>query len=319
MNLEKTAVSAVVCTRNRGDSIVPTVESILANTHPNFELLIVDQSTNNITKTALLPFLSLPHVRYLHSNTIGAGHSRQMGLLEAKGDIVAYTDDDCTVPSEWLSTLANIFEVDTSVGVVYGTVLPAPHNESEGTVPHNTYTRSRTIRSLSKYSKSIGMGANMAVRRHMCLSVGGIDQNLGPGSRFFSGEDHDMAIRVLINGWAVHETADTFVIHDGFRSFADFRKLTRRDWYAIGAVHAKYFKCKYWSILTLVFFNTVIRGFWQPVSLLWNGNRPQGFKRFLFYWEGFSAGIRSEVDCQKHLFLSNENAHSLSQDRREMP
>jgi hypothetical protein len=108
------------------------------------------------------------------------------------------------------------------------------------------------------------MGANMAVRRHMCLSVGGIDQNLGPGSRFFSGEDHDMAIRVLINGWAVHETADTFVIHDGFRSFADFRKLTRRDWYAIGAVHAKYFKCKYWSILTLVFFNTVIRGFWQP-------------------------------------------------------
>ena len=89
MNLEKTAVSAVVCTRNRGDSIVPTVESILANTHPNFELLIVDQSTNNITKTALLPFLSLPHVRYLHSNTIGAVHSRHMALFDANADIVA--------------------------------------------------------------------------------------------------------------------------------------------------------------------------------------------------------------------------------------
>jgi glycosyltransferase involved in cell wall biosynthesis len=315
MNSEKAAITAVICTRNRGDRIVATVNSILANTHPNFELLIVDQSTNDVTKEALQLFLQLPHVRYIRSNTVGAGHSRQIGLLQAKGDIVAFTDDDCTVPPEWLTTLATIFESEPSVGVVYGNVLAAPHDESKGTVPHHVNTTSRTISSLTKYWKSIGMGANMALRRQPCLAIGGVDRSLGPGSRFCSGEDHDMAIRMLVNGLAVHETAKTFVVHDGFRSLADFRELTRRDWYAIGAVHAKYFKCKYLAVIPLILFNTVVRGFWHPISMIGQGKRPQGFKRLLFYGEGFSAGMRSKVNCEKHLYWIDEIVlqESLSQ------
>lgn len=315
MNSEKASISAVVCTRNRGDRVVATVNSILANNHPNFELLIVDQSTTDATKEALQPFLQMPQVHYIRSKTVGAGKSRQIGLLQAKGDVVAYTDDDCTVPPNWLTTLSTIFEREGSTGVVYGNVISAPHDESQGTVPHHVNIISRTISSLVKYWKSIGMGANMAVRRQACLAIGGIDESLGPGSHFCSGEDHDIAIRALVNGLAVHETADTYVIHDGFRSFAEFRELTRRDWYAIGAVHAKYFKCKHLSVIPLVFFNTVIRGFWHPISMIGQGKRPQGFKRLLFYWEGFGAGMRSKVDCENHLYLIDENIlqESLSQ------
>lgn len=321
MNFEKATISAVVCTRNRGDRIVATVKSILANTHPNFELLIVDQSTNDVTKTALLPVLNLPQVHYIHLNTVGTGNSRQTALLKATGDIVAFTDDDCTVPSGWLATLAAIFEGNSSIGVVYGSVVPAKHDASLGSVPNHTYASSRTIQTLTRYAGSIGMGANMALRRLACLAIGGIDRNLGPGSRFFSGEDHDIAIRALLHGWAVHETADTFVIHDGFRTHADFRKLTRRDWYAIGAVHAKYAKCKHGSILPLVLFNTFIRGFWQPLSLIGQRKRPQGFKRFIYYWEGFAAGIRSTVDCHKHLYQPIEGKFQkpMNQGLHEQP
>lgn len=307
MNLEEPTISAVVCTRNRGDRIVATVNSILANTHPGFELLIVDQSTNDVTQEALQPFLHLPQVRYIRSNTVGTGNSRQIGLLQAAGDIVAFTDDDCTVPPDWLITLSTIFEREESIGVVYGNVISASHDESKGTVPHHVNTASRTISSLTKYWKSIGMGANMALSRQKCLAIGGIDRSLGPGSQFCSGEDHDIAIRVLVNGLAVHETAETFVVHDGFRNFADFRELTRRDWYAIGAVHAKYFKCKHLAVVPLIFFNTVIRGFWHPISMIGQGKRPQGFKRLLFYWEGFGAGMRSKVDCKNHLYQITED------------
>lgn len=321
MNDGKAAVSAVVCTRNRGDRIVATIKSILANTHPNFELIIVDQSTNDLTETALKSFLRNPHICYIRSDTVGAGAARQIGLLQANSDIVAYTDDDCTVPPDWLVTLATIFKNEKSVGIVYGNVIAAPHDESQGTVPHHIYSSSRNIYSLWDYSKGIGMGANMTVRRNVGLALGGIDCSLGPGSRFLSGEDHDMAIRILINRWAVHETPATFVVHDGFRNFADFRKLTRRDWYAIGAVHAKYFKGKHWSIIPLILFNTLVRGIWHPLLLIWKGKRPQGFKRFIFYWEGFVAGMRSPVDYEKLIFQTSEmkSKQLMNPDIQETP
>ena len=43
-------VSAVICTRNRPDKIGNAVESVLANTYPNFDLTIIDQSTNGETE-----------------------------------------------------------------------------------------------------------------------------------------------------------------------------------------------------------------------------------------------------------------------------
>src|SRR5690606_12453731 len=98
-------VSVVICTRNRGDSLVGTVQSILDNPHPSFEIIVVDQSTNDDTLTALQPFQADPRVCYIRSNTVGTGKARNIGLFAARGDIVAYTDDYCFVPKNWIQDL----------------------------------------------------------------------------------------------------------------------------------------------------------------------------------------------------------------------
>ena len=50
-NSSHSFVSAVICTRNRPDKIGNAVETVLANTYPNFDLTIIDQSTNDETET----------------------------------------------------------------------------------------------------------------------------------------------------------------------------------------------------------------------------------------------------------------------------
>src|SRR6266478_1093032 len=49
-------ISALVCTCSRDRLVANTVSSILSNTHPNFELIVVDQSRDNETRDALRPF-----------------------------------------------------------------------------------------------------------------------------------------------------------------------------------------------------------------------------------------------------------------------
>lgn len=311
MTKSKVDVSAVVCTRNRGDRLVTTLESILANTHPNFEIIVIDQSTDKKTRQAVAPFLANSRMRYIHSNTVGTGNGRQIGLLEACGDLVAYTDDDCIVSPKWLETIHAIFSKEKNVAIVFCDVHPIPHDPTLGTVPSHIYQQSRTINSVRDYYQSIGMGAGMAVRRQTGLLIGGFDRNLGPGSKFYSAEDHDIALRALYNDQAIHETHEVAIIHDGFRTFDEFRKLTRRDWYAMGAVHAKYMKCKRWSIISIIAFNTFVRGLWQPISLLQEGKRPQGFRRFIYYWEGFSAGLRSPINYEMMLFKSTNQPENL--------
>src|SRR4029453_12171805 len=91
-------ISALVCTYGRGRLVVDTVASILANTHPNFELVVVDQSKHNEPVAALRSFSTDPRLRYLKSATIGKGDALNVGLIETKGSAIVITDDDCTVP-----------------------------------------------------------------------------------------------------------------------------------------------------------------------------------------------------------------------------
>ena len=66
-------ITALVCTRNRGSSIVATLLSILANSHPKFEVIVVNQSTNEETESAVAPLLNDPRLRYLRQSGQGAG------------------------------------------------------------------------------------------------------------------------------------------------------------------------------------------------------------------------------------------------------
>ena len=160
-------------------------------------------------------------------------------LRLAQADIVVFTDDDCETPENWAATITGILANQRTAAIAFCRIVAPPCDWTAGYVPTYDIPHSRLIRSLLGLCSGHGMGAGMAVRRSVVLQLGGFDEAVGPGCPFPSGDDWDIAHRVLLNGWHVYETADIAVLHHGFRAMSEGREHMRRDWFAIGGVCAK--------------------------------------------------------------------------------
>src|SRR3978361_2057189 len=123
-------VSAVICTRNRPDKIGNAVESVLANIYPNFNLTIVDQSTNDETETIIRRIGDRDdRLCYLRMSKSGLSRAYNLAIASTTGSIIAFTDDDCIVPSDWIEKIAVAFEEQRDGELMYGQVIPAyPEN-----------------------------------------------------------------------------------------------------------------------------------------------------------------------------------------------
>ena len=88
-------VSIVVPTYNRAYCIGKTLESVIAQTHPNWELLLVDDgSTDNTRALIAEAFGTEPRIRYIYQANGGVSHARNTGIRAAQGDYVAFLDSD---------------------------------------------------------------------------------------------------------------------------------------------------------------------------------------------------------------------------------
>ena len=79
-------VSAIICTRNRHDSVGQAVASVLANEYPSFDLIIIDQSDGARTEEIVRQLPSRPgQVRYIHSSVPGLSRAYNLAIAETKG------------------------------------------------------------------------------------------------------------------------------------------------------------------------------------------------------------------------------------------
>ena len=130
-------VSAVICTRNRSDKIGNAIETVLANTYPNFDLTIIDQSTNDETETIVRRIGERDgRVRYQRMSKSGLSRAYNLAIASTTGPIIAFTDDDCLVPSDWIEKIVTAFEEQPDGQLMYGQVVPAyPENDGDVLTP----------------------------------------------------------------------------------------------------------------------------------------------------------------------------------------
>jgi len=299
-------ISALVCTCSRDRLVVDTVSSILANAHPNFELVIVDQSKDDQTRKALRPFFADPRLRYLKVATIGKGSALNAGLRESKGSVIGITDDDCTVPPNWLETFASIFATQPKVAVAFCCVEAGEHDRTAGFVPDYVRTGERMLTSTHDARLVQGLGAGIAVRRNMIGEIGGFDPMLGPGSKFPSCDDRDIAIRALLARYHVYETSRIAVRHFGFRTWQQGRQLARRDFFAIGAAYSKFLRCGHAELIYVPAYEFANYALWPPIRELLHLRRPRGIARITAFVTGFIEGLRTPLDKTTMTFIDGE-------------
>ncbi len=236
-------VTVLVCTRDRGDSVALTVRSILACTYPCFNVLIVDQSNDLLAERAISPFSSDSRLRYIHTSIRGKSRAENSALALITADLVLLTDDDCEVPPNWIREMVQPFLDYPQVGIVFCNVAPAPHDSGAGFIPDSLSPCSFLVESLDRWQTgdglNIGVGAGMAIRRSAADALQGFNHLFGPGSLFRSGDDTDFTLRALVAGYQVYRTTTVDVIHHGFRTFAQGRKLIRNNMYGLGGIYGQ--------------------------------------------------------------------------------
>ena len=191
-------VSIVIPTRDREDILADCLERLLAQQGPPCEVIVVDASSSEATQEILSEYPSVVNRRLgdvPYSMVLG----RNVGLSLARGEIVAFIDDDCYVLPGWLRALAAAFD-DPEVIAAGGRVIYHPWKRCAHGEPVAVLDLDRDVvwgqwdRTLDGIIEVPHLpGGNCAVRRQVALEVGGFDTNFVGSANL---EETDFFIRV---------------------------------------------------------------------------------------------------------------------------
>jgi glycosyltransferase involved in cell wall biosynthesis len=265
-------------------------------------LIVIDQSTQDDTAECLADLIAQGKVHYVRTDTAGLSRARNIGLRAAQTKIVAFTDDDCEVAPNWLEQMQLVFEEQPRTVIAFCTVVAGPHPADSGFIPAYECSGTRTVRNFLDKCTARGIGAGFAVRREEMVELGGFDELLGAGGPFSSCEDWDATVRALLQGHEVCETDRTYVVHHGFRSWAEGRELARRDWFGIGAAYAKPLRAGSWSFAPVPAYELLVKAMWPAMRDLLHLRKPQGLARGVHFARGFAKGMIEPLDHYPLLF-----------------
>jgi glucosyl-dolichyl phosphate glucuronosyltransferase len=120
-------LSVVISTRNRSRRLRLAIASVLNQTAPGlrFEVIVVDNNSTDDTEAAIRSFEGgETPVRYVFEEHLGVSNGRNAGILAARAPIVAITDDDVLVDSDWVATIVRLFRGRPDIDCIGGRVLP---------------------------------------------------------------------------------------------------------------------------------------------------------------------------------------------------
>ena len=232
-------VTVAVCTRGRPALLARGLDALARLDYPALDLLVVDNAPTDTTTEDVVR--ARPGVRYACEPLAGLDRARNRAIAEARGEILAFTDDDAVPDPAWPRALAAAFASAADVMAVTGLVLPlAVDTEAQelferaggfGTGFAPRIHRAGRAEAIARYGEAgrLGTGANMAFRRSVFDAIGHFDPALDVGTPTNGGGDIEMLFRVVHAGWALAYTPAALVQHDHRRDREGLREQLRNN------------------------------------------------------------------------------------------
>jgi glycosyltransferase involved in cell wall biosynthesis len=238
-------VSAVICTRNRPDKIGQSIEMVLANGYPNFDLTIIDQSTNDETDAIVRAMTARDNrIHYQRMTTSGLSRAYNQAIATTVGDTIVFTDDDCLAPPDWIENIVAAFAKEPDGELLYGQVVAAfPEAGGDKLTPVLVITKPERLDRKHGF-RVFGMGANFAARRSLFARIGHFDVALGGGGPLKSSQDFDLAYRAYRHGAVTLLRPEVVMRHDGRREVEDWPNLLLAYGFGDGAFYSKHVRCR---------------------------------------------------------------------------
>ena len=184
------AVSVVVAAYNYARYLPMAVDSILAQTYRDFEIIVVDDGSTDNTQAVVLPYINANAIRYFRQINSGQAVAKNMGIKESRGEYVAFLDaDDIWFPAK-LEKQMPLFS-KAEIGVVYSKRVLIDKNHNESPFSHPKLYRGRV---LDHIFIDNFVGFSSAVVRKKCFDkVGIFDESLPMAI------DYDLWLRIALH------------------------------------------------------------------------------------------------------------------------
>jgi GT2 family glycosyltransferase len=211
-----TSTSIVVVNYNGGDAVLECLDSVIANTEPDAEVIVVDNASVDGSGEAIRARFPKIVVVDAGSN-IGFGAGNNLGVNHATGKYIVFLNPDTLVCKGWAAALVAELERDDGVGLVTSKILMAGDASIINTCGNDVHLTGLTLcRGLGaacesfirKEDVSAVSGAAFAMRRDLFVELGGFDEDM-----FLYVEDTDLSLRARLAGWKSRYTPESKVLH----------------------------------------------------------------------------------------------------------
>jgi len=242
---KKPYISVVIPAYNSAPTLAHTIEACLSQDYPKdkLEILVADDGSLDNTREIVNNF----PVKYIYQKRSGPASARNNGWLSSSGEWVCFIDADCVPHRDWVSKLTRHYGA-ANIGAVAGSYAVDGLQYLLDKFVHYEikYRHSR----MSKYTSSFGT-YNVMVKRSVLQELKGFD----PVYRHASGEDSDLAYRIIKAGYKIYFEKEALVSHSNILRF--------------------------WRYLLIQFRH----GFWR--MKLYTKNSPMIIKDEYAYWKDY--------------------------------
>jgi glycosyltransferase involved in cell wall biosynthesis len=234
-------VSVVLCTHtmDRYDALAEAAGSVLDQTHDDVELVLVSDGDPTVHERMVADFGDRPDVRtHLMEDNVGLLRARNAGAEVARGEVVAFIDDDAIADGRWVERLVEAYEAHDRVAVG-GRMTPAWVAGRPSFLPEEFYWivgvthrgfgpdgdagREGEVRNT--------LGSNISFRREAFLDLGGFEADIGgrKGDNHLQGGETELCARLReAYGEGVWYVPDAEVAHKVYDYRTDPRWLAER-------------------------------------------------------------------------------------------
>ena len=232
-------IAAIICTHNRDKYLGAAIDSLLQQDGVNYEVIVVDNASNDRTREVVESRLSNPCLKYVYEENLGLSVARNRGAQESSAPILAYLDDDAIASPQWLKTIVEAYQSNEKIAIAGGKVtLIFP----EG-IDHPKWISQEMAGCLGIYDLGNEIvyidnpnltprGLNYSLRRSFLESIGGFDVNLGRvGTNLLSNEELYMTEKAIAQGWQVVYLPQALVAHNVAPERLKASWFLRRSWW----------------------------------------------------------------------------------------
>lgn len=218
-------ISAVVCTCNNARSLEATLASLAKQQFPpvaGYEVWIVDNNSSDDTATVARKFTECEGsvFRCVFERAQGLSFARNRGTKEARGEVIAFIDDDAVADPDWLAQLWATYQREPSAACVGGKVVlqfPSASRPEWYDTRLDGYLSARDLPyGQARSEKDFPHGTNISFRKSELERLGGFHPLLGArmvGGVKLQGDETQLCLRLLRSGKSIWFQPAARVVH----------------------------------------------------------------------------------------------------------